>query len=423
MKKTEPEGADEARSEGPEGAADRARFFGRPSAGLARLCGAELPGWLGLPSRPALFLLTAMLLVSLALLLDALAGHRPVVPAEPATGATLPEPEEPAAVAAAPAQLAPEVVAPTTATPESAPSGFVLPAVNPSSKLNNTSAEAPESNSASPPQLALDGRNPSAKEEGAPSVVPPPAPVQTVSDPPPEVRPSAPSPIEAPSLPPPDPPPAVAPPAVEPAPLPAVAGVGEAVPQPGDFDSVRNPHRGDSPMMTTWRMLGLQTLLAAALAAGPAAAGQADAVDAKKLDDIQKQLTEIQRTLDAFMVKDVGDLKVNVARAQADFLQLREQVARLQKELEGLRGQSGPQTRVAGFPPNGATGRLRLMNTFTAPMSIRINDRVFRLEPGQTQIVEGVPAGSFTYEVLGIQAPVARTLGANETYTIYVYPR
>lgn len=176
-------------------------------------------------------------------------------------------------------------------------------------------------------------------------------------------------------------------------------------------------------MMRTWQMLGFSTFLAAALTAGPAVADQKE--DSKKLDDIQKKLGEIQNSLDALagVPKDLMDAKINIAKGQADILELKAQLTKLQQNLDELRKQVNSTTRTANFPPTGASGRIRLMNTFSQGMSIRVNDRVYRLEPGQTQMMDSQPIGAFTYEVLGVQAPVTRTLGAGETYTIYVYPR
>jgi hypothetical protein len=173
-------------------------------------------------------------------------------------------------------------------------------------------------------------------------------------------------------------------------------------------------------------MLGLPALLAAAVAAAPAVAQDKEKLtDSQKLEEIQKQLADIQRALVALynVPTKLGDAETNLARAQKDINDLKEQTSRLQRDLEELRRQVGATTRIAGFPPTGGTGRIRLMNTYTTPMSIRINDRVYRLEPGQTQVLEAQPAGPFTYEVMGVQPPVSRVLGANETYTIYVYPR
>jgi hypothetical protein len=117
------------------------------------------------------------------------------------------------------------------------------------------------------------------------------------------------------------------------------------------------------------------------------------------------------------------DLAVYNQTARGDIKELRDRVGQLEKQVKELGGRLDQMAteRKAFSPPTG--GRIRLMNTFTTPMSIRVNDRVYRLEPGQTQMLDAQPVGAFTYEVLGVQGPVTRVLAANETYTIYVYPR
>src|SRR5437764_1110703 len=59
---------------------------------------------------------------------------------------------------------------------------------------------------------------------------------------------------------------------------------------------LRDPHSGETPMMRTWKMLGLNTLLAALFAASPGFARDTSALssDAEKLEGIQKQLNELK---------------------------------------------------------------------------------------------------------------------------------
>lgn len=174
-------------------------------------------------------------------------------------------------------------------------------------------------------------------------------------------------------------------------------------------------------MMHTWKLLGLNALLAAALTATPAVA---DPADSKKLDEIKDELKGLSS-----IKEDLKNLRalldLSVQNTRSDISQLKEQVGRLEKQVKDLEGRMSTSSgRVAFSPSTGAaTGRIRLMNTFTEPMSIRLNERVFRLEPGQTQMLDNQPVGAFTFEVLGIQGPAVRVLGANETFTVYVYPR
>jgi hypothetical protein len=357
MRKTEPEPATTAPSSGRPGLLD-----GRRLLLLVRR------GRLGLPPRVGLMLLTATLLLGLCALLDRL--HNP---SRELGGGT----------------------------------GFDLPAELPSSKLDDTSAEAPTAESVVLPRSTLDRRDPAPPEE-----LPPPALLQLAQSAGPEI-----APVPEPPLPLPEPAP--------PTPAPVVS---VPVPDPRDFDAVRYPHRGDTPMMCYWKTLGLQALLAAALTAAPAVAE--DTADAKKLEDIQKQLGEIQKAIEGLsgLQKDVGDAKLNIARAQLDISQLREQLSKLQKDVDALRSQASGAARISGFGPAGGLGRIRLQNSYAVPATVIVNSRAYRLEPGQTQMLDNQPVGGFTFEVLVdgfgvVQTPTVRVLGANETYTIYVYPR
>jgi hypothetical protein len=207
----------------------------------------------------------------------------------------------------------------------------------------------------------------------------------------------------------------------------------------GDFLSF-NQHRGDTPMIRSWRSLGLQALLAAALSAGPALA-QADATktdaqktDAQKIDDIQKVATELQKTLLGLqksidgLKADLGNLRtesqLNVQSAEKKANDLKDEIAKVKLDVEQL-GARTPQ-RIAAFAPAepvAATGRVEMVNTFPESVTIVVNRLTYTLVPGDKRLSEPVPAGTFTYEVLGITPPRTRTIGANQVFTVSVYPQ
>jgi hypothetical protein len=176
-------------------------------------------------------------------------------------------------------------------------------------------------------------------------------------------------------------------------------------------------------MLHTWKLLGLNLLLATSLAAAPTAAG-ADTADAKKLDEIKEELKGLSAIKED--LKNIQkQLELSAQAAIRDSNELREKISRLEKQLKDLEtrlGQASARTAYSS-PVGTATGRIRLINSYVEPTRIRVNDRVYPLEPGQTLTLDNQPVGGFTYEVLGIQGPLVRVLGANETYTIYVYPR
>jgi hypothetical protein len=116
---------------------------------------------------------------------------------------------------------------------------------------------------------------------------------------------------------------------------------------------------------------------------------------------------------------------LNVATAQKDINDLKDQLARIRQDLDAMRGRSG-ETRSFYQGPNQlppGTGRVRMTNTFFSPVAVAVNGAVYNLMPGEQRYSAAIPAGTFTYEVLGIQAPTQRTLAAGETYTVDVYPR
>jgi protein-L-isoaspartate O-methyltransferase len=99
---------------------------------------------------------------------------------------------------------------------------------------------------------------------------------------------------------------------------------------------------------------------------------------------------------------------------------LRQEVQSLQAEVARLRDQLGQRvTRTSASAP----GRIELVNQWGAAVAIVVNGQRYVLAPGQTLPLEGQPAGDFTYEVAGIQAPVMRSLAPGETFRVIVHPR
>jgi hypothetical protein len=324
------------------------------------------------------------------------------------------------------------------ARPRPEPAGFDLRAEDSSSKLNSTSAEAPATLVEAAPPTELDNRSHDAQEEAS-RPQPVPAPVAQAPSPtpaPPDLTPPAPA-VVLPQLPPTTPAAPVLPVAVQ-----------EAF--SANCYATREPHRGDSPMMRTWKLLGLNTLLAAALST-PVLAGQLDGPPAgqgeerdkaaaldkfkgleKKLEDMEASLRKSLENLETNallrsnrLYKEVEDLKGQIAQLRQDVEVRTREVAALRKTLEdGLRNRQSNYPAANGQATTGqATGRLQLINSYVDPVLIIVNNRAFRLMPGQTVTSEPLPAGNFTYEVVGIQPPVTRTLAANETKTITVFTR
>ena len=180
-------------------------------------------------------------------------------------------------------------------------------------------------------------------------------------------------------------------------------------------------------MIRQWQCLAV---LAACLVAAPAwsAPGDGAPESANLIKELQLQIKKLQDSLDD-LKKQLNDLpsessvdaqvRKSLAGPAADIYALKRQVEQLQKDVNSLKG----TTRVSAYAPSG-TGRIRLVNLFPMQMTVIVNDRSYRLAPGADQMLEGQPAGTFMYQVLGVQPELlVRTLPANETYTITVYPR
>lgn len=318
------------------------------------------------------------------------------------------------------------------APPLADPAGFNLLAGSSSSKLNNTSAEAHADPAAAAPPVELDVARDAAVAALATSGLPK----------------------------------TPAPPTEQRAPLDAATGNAATVVEPDAVHdlAIQSPHRGDDTMRRHWTQLGLHLALATAFATTPgraaqfdgpapaapaapaAAAAEPDSSTAlarqlqeqvsKKLDDIEKRLKEAIQGSDtnanlkfARIQTDLDDIRKQlgqIARLQADSDDIKRQIAQLRQDLDGLRNRSAsPQVSASLYPTTPAnTARVRLVNTYLDPMTILVNDRAYRLAPGETRLTDPLPAGSFTYQVLGVQTgQQTRTLSPNETFTITVHPQ
>lgn len=196
-------------------------------------------------------------------------------------------------------------------------------------------------------------------------------------------------------------------------------------------------------MTRTWTRLGFPALLAAALAASSARGqldGEPDKTAAilnqlksvtatlKELDSLKalpKNLTELERTITDALASLEVNTNLRIGTVQRELNALKDQYTQLKQDIDALRNRlPARQPTTALYPPNGAgTGRLRLVNTYLVPVSILVNGRVYQLTPGETRFTEPLPAGSFSYEVLGIQEPRSRALSPGETFLVHVYPR
>jgi hypothetical protein len=178
-------------------------------------------------------------------------------------------------------------------------------------------------------------------------------------------------------------------------------------------------------MMARWHRLGWSAVLAAAFLAAPVPADD-KTTDTLAYQEILRQMKEMKESLQQEIRALRTEARSNDLAAETRLKSLRDDLQRLQREVDALRGQgSNPSIRQAGGinpPLTGTTGRIRMRNVFSSPVSIVVNGTAYNLEPGETYEV-CAPVGDFTYEVLNIQGPRTDTLTPDKAYNIVVYTR
>ena len=196
-------------------------------------------------------------------------------------------------------------------------------------------------------------------------------------------------------------------------------------------------------MMSNWKALGVPLLLAGALAASDAAQAQdaakpADTSDLKKqIDEINKKLPTIDQLKTSVLAidKDLQDeikqrrehnatVDSKLEQIQNDVTALKSQMEQIRRDVEAARSRPATQaTQISSYQSAApAVGHVRLSNTYFDTVRIVVNGKPYDVAPTVTMLADAVPVGNFTYEVLGVQAPVTRTIAANETFTISVHP-
>lgn len=145
-------------------------------------------------------------------------------------------------------------------------------------------------------------------------------------------------------------------------------------------------------------------------------------VDVPNFDSIQAQLKEIQLAIQS--IKS-ADHESKLKKIEAEITILKDQVSRMEQSISKLAA-----TRVAASftPPASANGTIKIVNTSGANTSVLINGKVYKVQANQTLSLPNQNVGEFTYEVLAdgfgiIQKQTTRSIAANETFTINIYPR
>jgi len=200
-------------------------------------------------------------------------------------------------------------------------------------------------------------------------------------------------------------------------------------------DTVRDVHRGNTPMRNTWRLLSLNAVLAAALTASPAVAVDTDKPpdkDKQDLAEIKRLLEDIKKSLGSLdrLEREIEELRfdrdVRVKSIQAEIIDLKRQVARMKDDMDRVVSPNGSRRTAFSPPTDGApalpSGTVRIVSTYPQSADVIVNDRTFLVQPYQT-VVTRVPAGSFVYEVPSSGRRATRPLAAGETFTITLFPQ
>jgi chaperonin cofactor prefoldin len=126
------------------------------------------------------------------------------------------------------------------------------------------------------------------------------------------------------------------------------------------------------------------------------------------------------------LVARFQQLEAQQRKTQDDVIRISATSDGTNERLRDLQKQVANGTRVSAgppLPPEGTTGTVRFWNTLSHPISVVLNGRVLRdVLPGETRIADPVAVGNFTYEVLGVHAPITSSLRAGEIVTVRVFP-
>lgn len=199
------------------------------------------------------------------------------------------------------------------------------------------------------------------------------------------------------------------------------------------------PAPGVTPMNFPSKTAVMSAAVGLALSAVPAAA-QPTADDVKKITDditaLKKDVTDVREAL--YGVKDAPGSFNNSIFGRLN--QLDDKVRKIEDKLDKLNDQLGvvisssaasPLNKGAAgvpqpmSPATGATaikgGTVRVVNEYAVEVSLILNGKAYRFNPGETRAVE-VPAGDYTYELLQSGSPpITSKVKEGETVTLRVH--
>lgn len=179
------------------------------------------------------------------------------------------------------------------------------------------------------------------------------------------------------------------------------------------------------------RFVQLAAVLALAFILGPARA--ADPPLEGKIDD-SKQMIELLKKIEQRLATAEARADVTLDLVRTDLKQLRDEVARLQKEVADLRrtpagnSTSNYQSQSPAPPVNAAAtpaaqvARVHLVNNYFTDMTATVNGTTVVVPAFRTGDVQ-VPAGTLTYQVYQAGQPLKVTsIAPNEMVTLTLFP-
>ena len=170
------------------------------------------------------------------------------------------------------------------------------------------------------------------------------------------------------------------------------------------------------------RLEGIEKRFTEALADVQQAMGQLESARAR-VEHLGKQLADAKNDLN--QLRGDGASGTTTTQAlyppeQASMEAIVKRLAKIEQDLARLT--NPPRVSLYPAPPPPPTGRLRLINDAAEEMQFVINGRSYRVAPGMAQVIDQMPAGPFTYEVVsptwGLRGSRSPTLSAGETFTL-----
>jgi len=147
--------------------------------------------------------------------------------------------------------------------------------------------------------------------------------------------------------------------------------------------------------------------------------------DKQKIAELEKKVADLQESLLQVM-KLNADLQTQLRNRDSD--ELRQRLKGIEDRLDKLTQkyqsfyEPGTNTNP-GMGTGTGTGTIILRNRLNVMGTVILNNKSYRLNPGETVTLRGEQAGNFTYEALAdgmgyLQQSVTRQLRPNYTYEI-----